>query len=340
MFVIDSKERFHDLGWVVQNSDDLYDYIKSAVMNPATQAEGVEVLLRTYPHLVHMDAMKSWHHLIKQTVSEVIHREPISDDQSEQEDYLISSHYILRRLNHEKTRVRRKTKRRPRFRVNARELYEDYLILLMTLFSETKIDIDERHITDVLDFARDVNNVSLYNKTYQTLAMIYASKGEIDHALDHAELAYRYFTRHKDILDAAITAYVLGTIYQQKGQFEDADQWLQIATDHITETRYADQFGAIALCRSEVCEQQGDYTGMRDHAQRALEQFTHSDLHERERLQCLAESHFLLGAAAAQLGDDATATEQFNAAKAIWQHNIGTNDQLDAVEQALGKLNT
>lgn len=225
-----------DAAWVDRHTDDLLKAIRAGLRDDDQRVMAVDLLLHIFPHLMWRDDLKAWEPIINEAVERV--GQP-RDVEGKQAEYVITESFIIQRLDHSsKVKQSRKRKRR---RLNPRKLYEDYMILLMTLCCTRQIDAPAYRATELLRFARTVNHQAIYHRTYTAMACIYNTKGDHAKALDLAQMAYDYWRGQKrSELDVAMSAHEMARACTGLGESDAAAMWLQIAQDTLNGSDYVE----------------------------------------------------------------------------------------------------
>jgi hypothetical protein len=214
--------------WLINNSDMLYETIEHDLQHPGRQKQALDAFLTLFPVMVRSEALKQWVSLAQHAVRQVVAL-PKSKPNPNGSLWLIGNRYAIQHMNYTENLRPAPSKRRRRVRINARQLYEQYLLLLMTFFCEHNREIDERHITQMLRFARSVNHVFLSHKTYQAIAVIYNEWQSFGKAKELAGLSYAYFERTGNAFEAAFSAYEVANALRGLADDQGAAAWLEIA---------------------------------------------------------------------------------------------------------------
>ena len=230
--------------WLISNSDLLYETIEHDLQHPGRQTQALDAFLTLFPIMVRSETLKQWVSLADHATRQVIAL-PQDKTRIKESEWLIGSRYLIRRMDHTENLRPPPSKRRRRVRINPRQLYEQYLLLLMVFFCEHKHKFDERHITQMLAFARSVNHPFLYYKSYQAVAVIYNEWQRYDQAQTFAALSYEYFQRIGSDLEVALSAYEQSNALRGLGDEAAAETWLEAARKHAAAADYSDTLELI-----------------------------------------------------------------------------------------------
>lgn len=238
--------RFSDnLAYIETNAEAIHTAIDTGLQDETTEASAADLLLMIFPRLMVSCHVKRWVRLIERAVRNLVESPMVSYPETRCPEYVIEGQYILRRLDHSLTVRPMKTRRR-RTRINPRQMYENYLLLTLTLFFQGKLMLDHARIKDMLAFARMINHPQLYNKLYQVMGVIYNQQGDYERARLHAEMSFRYFDRQDDMLESAQSAHAIAMALRGQSQTGKADEWEKLAKERIKETCYAKLFDSRA----------------------------------------------------------------------------------------------
>jgi tetratricopeptide (TPR) repeat protein len=237
--LIQVPEHHRDPGWLEENADLLYEALDQALQNNESVGEAVDSLLTIFPQLLGREDLRRWARLIQLAYNRVRGESP-----ADVPDQVSVGIYVLNRR--EKKPIKTKRRRRQQ-RIHPHEMFEMYLSLLMTQYYYQSEALTPERITGALEFGRTVNDPFLYHKLYQTLAFIYNQRGEFHRALDHARLAFSYWSQQDHPVETGLTAFAMGSAFQGKQEFVQAREWLQTAADIFSRIDYPAQYGLVAL---------------------------------------------------------------------------------------------
>lgn len=230
-----------DQQWVTENSDALFKTIEAETQNPDQINQGVRRLIMVYPRLVNRDDIREWVKLSENTLRKM--RLDYSTRDPLRPEYTISDEFIIKRMDHSETFVKR-TKRQ-RHRLSPRQMFETYLILVMSLHYEDQLDMNDIMLQDMLALAGVVNHPQITFKLYQALSFIYARQQKFAQAQNFAEMAYKFFSQQNNKLETALTAYTLAESYLQAKDRSKAEHYIAIASQYFAQDTHPRQHAAI-----------------------------------------------------------------------------------------------
>ncbi len=229
------------IAWLDENADELYDAISRGLRESQTMPQAVNRLLLVFPRLLIREDLKRWGKLLRE--AQKLARQNVPEESS-----VIQQIYSV--IPQDKNF--RPTKRRRRERMDARELLEAYLTLMMAQIYQPTSELTQERLNDMLYFARSVNNPQLYHKMYQTLAFILIERGEYERALDYARLTYEYWASQNQFddttrMEIAQTAHALAGAYRGMQEFDKASHWMEFSVSKFAEVNAPKQHAVTAL---------------------------------------------------------------------------------------------
>lgn len=238
----ENKTNYLDQQWVTEHAETLFKTIDAEVHDIDMIRQGVTRLVMIYPRLVNRDDIRQWVKLSENTLRKM--RLDYSTRDPLRPEYTMSDEFIIKRMDHSETFVKR-TKRQ-RHRLSPRQMFETYLILIMALYYDDMLEIDEVMIQEMLAFAGVVNHPQITFKLYQTLSFIYARQQQPVQARNFAEMAYEFFAAEQQSqLETALTAYTLAESCYQLNDRAKAEHYAAIASQYFTQDNHPRQHLAV-----------------------------------------------------------------------------------------------
>lgn len=247
---------YRNRDWVQANADDLFDIIDNEMRDPDTVSLAAYRITLIFPHLIALVGslfqsrhdIKAWARLIDNVLCKLDitpnNRDPLRPE------YVFHPLCVIQRVDHT-TKVRQKTRRR-RFRLNPRQMFESYLIIVMYLLFYDEMDVPPEIIADLLALARMVNSQHHYHKLYQILAVVYTMDKNTDRAVSLGNLAFEYFNQTGNAIEAGLTALILAQVYTTMNVDDKVSHWLNIAVGQIPEAHYPLQHEEIARLGNSI----------------------------------------------------------------------------------------
>lgn len=299
--------------WLEENSQDLYDILRDYVKDEQRLDEVIESMLFLIPNLVQRDDLRRWGRLLEQVYERTEYALYNGLDGEHFKDQRLQMVVITKRPK--VPQLPTKTTRRKRLLVHPTQLFEMFLILFMAKLYPQAHRIDNDLIISILRFARTVNDTHCLNKAHQAVAYVYNNQHKHELALHHAHIAYAYYSRENDNLEAGLSSYLLGVAYQYSGELDNAEGWFARSADHFSMTNFRRQYGLVSMATLGLKIAREEWEAALQWADVALRE--HQSVTDAE-LKVATTLHSK-AIALAQLGDYEAAFETIAQARSIYK---------------------
>lgn len=257
ILVNDAKENYNDNLWLSENHTDLQAIIRSALRDETLIPDVVYVVLLVYPYVIR-DGLdqKLWTQILQETFKVERVGLPSLED--------IETLTLDRQI--------RTALRRARKKVMPRQMLEVYVNLFLSQVYKKSLHFDTQVVLASKDLARIVNNQKAYGKLNQALAVAYNHWFKPALAIDHARLAYSYYFRKNKRNDAGKAAHSIAISYRMLNQTDDALEWIETAGNLLVGAPVTRHYGCVPCERGLIHYIRGEYEEAEQWLQIAIEE--------------------------------------------------------------------
>lgn len=221
--------------WLEEHLSPIYSKVSQFINKEEHKIDAVEYVLLVFPYVLSNPEIKEWGELINDLV--MTQYPPAVSSPGSELRFYVGDYLLLSKEKRTPFAVRAskgRRKRKQQVKLDRRELFESYLILFMTLMSLRLDRITAQKIGYLLKFARTVNDVALYYKTYQIISLVHNRQRRYRTALDLARLSYSFSSsqesqNHLQQVEAGLSAFSVAMAYYGLNEVEQALVWLHTA---------------------------------------------------------------------------------------------------------------
>ncbi len=326
----DLLEHKNDLKWLAAHADTLYGTLESALNHPPQINDAIEGLIAICPYVFTRSDFRRWSSLL---FDALVNAQLLRDDDLQARVWaqMGESYYIAGQHSEAQQAFETALERAQQGRTQEM-LLAAYIGIIKLQSYRLDGGFNLEFVQEALLLARQVGDLALQMRLFSALTFVFTRRQETQAAISYGQMAYIYWHKTGNILEAARTALMLADAYRLAENLAQAERFLEVAASLFTQVEYARSYWLVAYETGVLYLHRQEYVSAQQWLTLALREAGKLE-HSYNR----ALSYHSLGIAQTELKQFSAAEQSLEAALVIWERLDHLHYRAHAY-QALGYL--